>query len=461
MRVALTPARDLPRGGPVDPRRVRALAGGPPGEGPVVYWMQRDQRADDNWALAHAVALADARRAPVAVAFAVAPAFAGAQPRHFAFLLAGLAETERRLRGLGIPLIVRPGHPPEVVLALAAELGAGALVTDFNPVRPATDWQAAVAAAAPCAVHQVDAHNIVPCWAASDRREWGARTLRPKLARALPTWLVEPPAARAPLAPWPGPLPATDWLALGEPSLVAAGGGYAWRPGTAAATAALNRFVAEGLAGYPDGRGDPNRDGQSDLSPYLHFGHLSAQRAAWAVARSGGPPDAVAAFLEQLIVRRELADNFCHHAPDYDRATAFPSWARATLRAHEADPRAHRYDEAALEAGETHDALWNAAQRQMVRTGKMHNVLRMYWAKQLLTWTATAEEALAVGIALNDRHELDGRDPNGYAGLAWAIGGVHDRPWPERPIFGTVRSMTASGARRKLDVAAFVARWAA
>ena len=189
-------------------------------------------------------------------------------------------------------------------------------------------------------------------------------------------------------------------------------------------------------------RNDPLKNGQSGLSPYLHFGQIAAQRVALEVMGSAGPTDARKAFLEELIVRRELSDNFCFYNPRYDRVDGFPAWARATLDRHRRDPRDYLYTPEQFEQARTHDDLWNAAQREMVRTGKMHGYLRMYWAKKILEWTPSPEEALKIAITLNDRYELDGRDPNGYAGIAWSLGGVHDRPWGERKVFGMIRYMS-------------------
>jgi deoxyribodipyrimidine photo-lyase len=234
-------------------------------------------------------------------------------------------------------------------------------------------------------------------------------------------------------------------------------------PGEDAALAGLRAFVSGRLAGYDTNRNDPNKDAASGLSPYLHFGQLSAQLVALTVRAAllsdpalGASADA---FLEQLIVRRELADNFCLHHPDYDTVDAFPAWARATLDKHRLDPRPVLYSLDELERARTDDPLWNAAQAEMVLTGRMHGYMRMYWGKKLLEWTEGPEQAMAWAVRLNDRWQLDGRDPNGYAGIAWAIGGVHDRPWPERPVFGTVRYMNSAGARRKFDVDAYVRRF--
>ncbi len=185
---------------------------------------------------------------------------------------------------------------------------------------------------------------------------------------------------------------------------------------------------------------------------------LAPQRVALAVQYAHAPREAKDTYLEELIIRRELSDNYCLYNPHYDTVEGFPAWAKTTLNAHRNDPREFVYSYEEFDHGETHDALWNAAQLQMVRTGKMHSYMRMYWAKKILEWSKTPEDALATAIALNDRYELDGRDPNGYVGVAWSIGGVHDRPWFNRPIFGAVRYMNANGCAKKFDVNRYIAQ---
>jgi deoxyribodipyrimidine photo-lyase len=248
-----------------------------------------------------------------------------------------------------------------------------------------------------------------------------------------------------------------DWPAA-ERSPEADGAPQAERiiPGEAAAAMRLCNFLANKLTSYQSDRNDPNRDGQSGLSPYLHFGQISAQRVALEAARS--MRDA-GAFLEELIVRKELSDNFCYYNQHYDDIEGFPAWARASLYEHEKDGREYLYSLEELEEARTHDELWNAAQQEMLLTGKMHGYMRMYWAKKILEWTASPAEAQAAAINLNDRYELDGRDPNGYAGIAWSLGGLHDRAWKERAIFGKVRYMSYNGAKRKFDVKAYINRW--
>ena len=197
-------------------------------------------------------------------------------------------------------------------------------------------------------------------------------------------------------------------------------------------------------------------NGQSGLSPYLHFGHLSAQRLAWNVVNNELPAKTKEHFLEELIVRRELSDNFCLYEPLYDSFAGFPEWARKTLDQHRNDKRDYIYTLPDLESGNTHEQLWNGCQADLVQSGKLHGYLRMYWAKKILEWTPDPETAMEYAITLNDRYSLDGRDPSGYTGVAWSIGGVHDRAWSERPVFGKVRYMNEAGCRRKFDVNSYI-----
>ena len=212
------------------------------------------------------------------------------------------------------------------------------------------------------------------------------------------------------------------------------------------------------LSLYDSERNNPVIEAQSGLSPWLHFGQISAQRVAFETLRNEADTSLSASFLEELIVRRELADNFCLYRPNYDSVDVFPTWAQASLRDHLADPRPYNYSIETLEKAQTHDPLWNAAQMEMVITGKMHGWMRMYWGKKILEWSPNPEEAMQKAIFLNDRYSLDGRDPNGYAGIAWCIGGVHDRAWPSRPIFGKIRYMNAAGAQRKFDTQGYIRR---
>lgn len=438
--------------------RLFVLNKGPRCEGPVLYWMSRDQRARDNWTLASAQELALEREVPLLVAFCLVPSFLGATLRHYGFMLRGLKETSSELEKLSIPFFLLRGEPGEEIPPFVTANGIGTVFTDFDPLRVKQTWQKTVAEGLSAPFYEVDTHNVVPCRKASDKREYGAYTIRPKIRRLLPRFLEDlPETVRHPYR-WAGEVPAIDWRVTLEklPLDRSVGEVRSFSPGTSAGMKALENFLAEGLQRYAGDRNDPTLGGQSGLSPWLHFGQISAQRVAFEASASEAPGEDKKAFLEELIVRRELADNYCLHTPDYDRFSSFPEWARKTLDEHRTDEREYIYPPEELEEGRTHDPLWNAAQRQMVLTGKMHGWLRMYWAKKVLEWSPSPEEALASCIALNDRYELDGRDPNGYTGIAWSIGGVHDRAWPTHPVYGKVRYMNLNGARRKFDVDAFV-----
>jgi deoxyribodipyrimidine photo-lyase len=448
----------------VHPARVRPLSENAPRRGPVACWISRDQRAADNWALLAAADLARSSGAPLVALFALSPSYPGATERHYDFLLRGLAETETELRDHGIPLSLVAGDPATAVPAFLARIGAGTCVVDFDPMRQKKRWKAAVAAAFAGRFLEVDAHNVVPCFAASPKREYAAATFRPKIHRLLAEFLEPfPDLPVFPTANLAGVSP-VDWntaratiVADTDRPVVAAAG---ITPGPAAARAQLARFLEERLPVYATRRNDPNAEATSGLSPYFHFGQLSPQRAALAaLAAKGRAPAGVDAFLEELVIRRELADNFCHYEPDYDAFSALPDWAGKTLAAHAGDPRPYLYPREAFEAAATHSALWNAAQRQLTRTGRMHGYMRMYWAKKILEWSETPQEALATALALNDRYALDGRDPNGVVGVLWSVGGLHDRPWSTRPVYGQVRYMNERGCRRKFDADAYIDRF--
>lgn len=442
----------------VNRQRRRSLNQAPPGEGPVIYWMSRDQRVGDNWALLYAQELALARRQPLGVAFCLAPEFLGATRRQYGFMLQGLRDLATALQPLNIPFLLLVGDPEWELPRLVTDCRAGAVVSDFSPLRLVRGWRNAVAAAIGVAMEEVDAHNIVPCWVASPKAEYGAYTLRPKLKRLLGEFLEDfPPLVRHPIA-WERQAPAIPWSELaGTLKVDVEVPEVTWIiPGERHARAALEDFLQHQLPGYGARRNDPNAAGQSNLSPYLHFGQIAPQRVALEVADRPGHDASREAFWEELIVRRELADNYCYYQPDYDNFAGFPDWARKTLNQHRRDRRPQLYPQQVLESGATQDELWNAAQREMVHRGKMHGYLRMYWAKKILEWTASPEEAQATAIYLNDKYELDGRDPNGYTGIAWSIGGVHDRPWFERPVFGKIRYMSYQGCRGKFNVGAYI-----
>lgn len=440
----------------VNLKRVRNLKSGIPGNGPVVYWMSRDQRVHDNWALLYAIECAQNTERSVVVLFALAEGFLGATWRQYDFLIRGLKGVELHLSTLNIHFALLIGNPEITIQAYLQKIHAAQLVTDFDPLRIKKEWKANIIRNVTIQVDEVDAHNIVPCWLASDKEEFGAYTFRPKINKLLPEFLDDFP----PLVRQPGPAqhPAIAWKtvisALHVDNSVKP---IDWiAPGETGGKIALGHFLGTWLTGYASKRNDPSEPHTSRLSPYLHFGHLSAQRVALEVTSNLKSNDDTAAFLEELIVRRELSDNYCQYNPNYDDVNGFRSWARASLSRHLSDPRMNLYTPEQFERALTHDELWNAAQMQLVNTGSMHGYMRMYWAKKILEWSVNPSEALATAIFLNDRYQLDGRDPNGYTGCAWSIGGVHDRPWVDRPVFGQIRYMNRNGCERKFDTKKYI-----
>ncbi|MBU3742415.1 MAG: deoxyribodipyrimidine photo-lyase [Candidatus Kapabacteria bacterium] len=431
-------------------------------DGPVIYWINRERRIADNWALLHAQHEAIARGTSLRVAFCLVPTFLDATIRQYGFMLRGIEALARDLDAHGIAFDMLLGAAPDVLPAYCERHAPSLLVTDLEPLRIKGQWVNAVRERTAVPFVQVDAHNVVPLWVASPKQEYGAYTLRPKINRLLPTYLTDfPSVVTHPMRSTPERAFDLDAAMASLRVDMTVAEVSAFVPGEAAAHTMLQNFLGR-LRTYATDRNDPTKPAQSDLSPYFHYGQLAPQRAALE-ARNAADADpalreSVDAFLEELIVRRELADNFTYYNPDYDRFEGFHPWAQTTLNKHRADVRDHVYSPDQWERAQTHDVLWNAAQREMVTTGKMHGFMRMYWAKKLLEWTATPDEALAVGIYLNDKYELDGRDPNGYTGVAWSIGGVHDRAWVERPVYGQIRYMNANGCARKFDVKAYIAR---
>ena len=445
-----------------DPRVTVRCSGQPAPDGTaVVYWMQRAQRATDNPALETAIAAANALGKPVVVYFALIAGATGANLRHYHFMLEGLRDVAEDLARRRIGFVIRTS-PDHDVLRFCGEVRPALIIGDENPLRRAEQAKLRIADQLRVPFWTVDADVIVPS-RLLQKEQYAARTIRPRIHAQLSTFL-HPIRRHVPRRAWTEPRA----LQSARPDLNLLDGFLVDRSvspvatfcgGSHAARQALRRFIAERLTGYAEHRNHPERDATSRLSPYLHFGHIGPHTVALAVRDADAPARDRDALLEELIVRRELAVNFVRYNAAYDRVGSAEPWAMRTLTAHRSDPRPHRYTPRQLEQAETHDALWNAAQRQMVCTGWMHGYLRMYWAKKILEWSESPAAAYEIAVTLNDRYELDGRDPNGYAGISWAIAGRHDRPWPpDRPVLGFVRPMTAAGAARKFDVPAYIAR---
>ena len=453
--------------------RIEIYRPGTVGQGKcVLYWMQRAQRGSENAALNVAIALGNTLQLPVVVLFVITE-YPAANLRHYTFMLEGLTVAAQILQERGTPLIIRGGEPVKEVAHMVKELQAAAVISDESELRTPRSWRMALKDILDVPFACVDADVVVPR-RHFPKEEWAARTLRPKLQGLLPTYLQPiidlEPAQKLTHSPYdPGqtdnPLSYLDTLQIDrsvQPSNQFHGGQIEGK-------LRIQRFIDERLASYTERRNHPEVSGTSELSAYLHFGQISVQQLAWEIEQYVPPATGSArididggraAYLEELIVRRELAVNFAANNPCYDSLDGCPGWGRETLRKHANDPREWVYTREELEQAKTHDELWNASQREMVISGRMHGYMRMYWAKKILEWTQTPEEAFEDAVYLNDKYEIDGRDANGYTGMAWAIGGKHDRPWgPERPIFGLVRYMALSGMQRKMDTRAYIYKW--
>jgi deoxyribodipyrimidine photo-lyase len=432
--------------------------------GYVLYWMQQSQRAVFNPALEVAIVAANRLHLPLVVGFGLLDSLPHAKARHYAFMLQGLAETAAALRKRGIAFVIRRGSPDEVILGLAPQ--AALIVCDRGYLRMQRLWRQKVARAAGRRVLQVEGDVVVPVGLASERQEIGARSLRPRIARLRESFLTPLRHARPLIGAGRlrlasdvdlDALPAT-LKSLGIDGSVAPVAAFCG--GHGAARRRLKEFVACALRHYVEARALPGAPRVSTLSPYLHFGQISPVEIALAVRAAGAPLADRESYLEELIVRRELAANFVLSNARYDCFESLPGWAQRTLTLHAPDARAHIYDFEQLAAARTHDRYWNAAMQEMRLTGFMHNYMRMYWGKKVLEWSPTPQEGYATLLRLNNSYFLDGRDASSYANVGWVFG-LHDRPWPERPIFGNVRYMNAAGLKRKTDIEVYVRTWEA
>lgn len=426
----------------------------------VVYWMQASQRVHQNEALAYAIELANSLDKPLLVYFGLSAAFNEASIRHYRFLAEGLSEVQQALKERSIRMVI---HQVGVVEGLRKLIPfAAGVVVDRAYTRLERMWRKEVAQELSVSLTQVEANVVVPIESVSDKEEYSAATLRRKIEPmiayfAQPVELndvkhsslsVEVPFPSANLSDLPGLFNILGVKDRGGKALQLRGG-------EKEAQRKLSYFLETHLDGYATKRNDPALNWASGLSPYLHFGQISPVDIYHQV-RSYDLPD-VPVFLEELIVRRELAMNYVYFNPLYDQYEGLPAWAQKTLAHHEMDRRTYRYTYAQLEAAQTHDPYWNAAQKEMVEFGTMHNYLRMYWGKKILEWSRSPKEAFVTALSLNNHYQMDGRDPNGYAGVAWCFG-KHDRPWAERVIFGNVRYMNDKGLERKFNINAYVKR---
>lgn len=423
----------------------------------VLYWMQQSQRAEWNHALEYAIERANQLDLPVAVVFGLMDDYPEANERHYAFMLQGLEDVFQTLEKRGIAAFVGRGHPADVVIEAGRR--AALIVCDMGYLRHQAEWRARVADESDCEVVEVESDVVVPVETASDKAEYMARTLRPKIHRSLDEFLqpvkeIHCAAGLLPASTFPTldkTVPTVGALKL-DRSVRAV---ERFQGGTAEAKSRLKSFIKNSLAVYSDHSNQPQTDDVSAMSLYLHFGQISPLYVARQILGCDAGQEAQDAFIEQLIVRRELAMNFCWFTPNYDRFSCLPDWAKKTLSDHAGDQREVLYSREQFEQSQTHDPYWNAAMSEMRVTGYMHNYMRMYWGKKILEWSPSPEDAFETALAINNKYFIDGRDPNSYAGIAWVFG-KHDTAWAERPVFGKTRYMNANGLKRKCKIDEYV-----
>jgi deoxyribodipyrimidine photo-lyase len=466
----------------------------------VLYWMQQSQRVQDNPALNYALAEANQRQLPLVVLFVITNEFPAANLRHYTFMLEGIYETMQSFSALHIHLIVTVGSMVKAVTSCSAQ--ATLVVTDRGYLRIQRAWRAEIAAQLDCSLLEVEGDVLFPVEQVMTSEAYNARSIRSRIYKLLPEFSFQ--TAETPAVQYTVSEPLKDSLR----KLMTAFPNF-----TAEDMHDLNHFIEKVkthlngldstvlpvnsirgsyseavnkvtcftdylLDNFYEQRSNPGQDYQSGLSPYLHFGQISTRDILSKVINALGISDeeftrlilnvkpgsysdskinGALVLFEQAVIRRELSMNFCWFNPDYDKFSSLPDWAQATLEAHTADKRNWLYSLALLEQAQTHDVYWNAAQKEMCLTGKMHGYMRMYWGKKLIEWMLHPTEAFQTALYLNNKYEIDGRDPNGFAGIAWCFG-KHDRPWTSFPILGNVRTMTAKGLQRKFDMQAYLER---
>tara|TARA_Y100001970_G_scaffold131993_1_gene162808 strand:+ start:516 stop:1850 length:1335 start_codon:yes stop_codon:yes gene_type:complete len=442
--------------------------------------MSRDQRITDNHALIHAQNHAKKEKLPLAVLFNIRLNVGHRSQEHYKFMIDGLKQIESACQKKNIIFILTIGNPKNEMLAILKDLNPKYLVLDFSPLKGPKKIQSMLISKLNCEITIVDTHNIIPAWVLSNKEEYAAHTIRNKIYKKLKDWLIEPEKITKHPYQWNREARVNDWekvRALCQ-KIVSNGSMIKQKSGEVHAMKTLKDFIDNRLDNYAISRNDPTIDGQSNLSPFLHYGQISSLRIILEILKicddepllfkkgklasfegAHTKLDSINAFFEELIVRKELADNFCFYSDNYQSKNGFKKWAYDSLEAHKKDTREFIYSINELIAKKTHDKAWNAAQSEMMQTGKMHGYMRMYWAKKILEWSTTVDEALEKAIYLNDHYSIDGGDPNGYTGIMWSIGGTHDRPWFDRPIFGKIRYMNDQGLNRRFNVEKYISNW--
>ncbi len=431
----------------------------------VLYWMQMYKRVDNNHSLIYAIRRANELKLPLVVYEGLKYYYPWASDRLHTFILEGVEEKRTAFEKHGIQYVFYlqkdKDSPRQTVAKLAKE--AALIVTDDFPCFIIPGHNRRIAERAEIPVYAVDSNGVVPM-SKFDKEEYAAYTIRPKIKKLLDNYLKPLPFETVDITsvgleidcPETPVTSATISKLVSECDI-----DHSVKPsehyhgGTANGRKRLKRFVEEILPDYDKARSKPDKDGSSRLSSYLHFGYLSPLEIALAVQKADAPPESIDAYLEELIVRRELSYNLTLFNDKYDSLDALPAWVQKTMREHANDERQIVYTLEQLEKGETHDELWNAAQREMVVTGEMHNYVRMLWGKNVIAWSPSYEVAFETLVHLNNKYCLDGRNPNSYTGILWCFG-KHDRAWFERPVFGTIRYMTSGSTGKKFDLKKYI-----
>jgi len=454
----------------IDTRRLRYLRNGDlkeneNGIGPVVYWMKRDQRMENNWSLLYAQDLAINNNTQLIVVFNFVKSFINALPRHYLFMIQGLQELEIVLKSKNISFFVTIGNPDKTIVDFVNRINASILITDFSPLHENVSWNTNVSRKIKIPFHECDSHNIVPPWIVTDHQMYMALHFRKKIYEVLDDFLVDFPAVKTmSLDNMKYIFEQTNWNEITNEilsSLKKEPSEYdysKWKPGSKAAMLNIKDFFKNRLPGYSKNRNDPSLNQISHASIWMHYGHISAQKIAlMSLKYKEKYPEDFESFFEELVVRRELAENFCFYNPKYNKFEGLPDWAKETLYQHKNDHRPYYYSLKQLEKFNTHDPLFNAAMKEMIYLGKMHGFMRIYAFKKILEWSETPEEAYNNSLYLHNKYSLDSRDCNCYAGVGF-IFGLHDQPWAERDIYGKVRYLSYEGCKRKFNIDAYIER---
>ncbi len=424
----------------------------------VVYWMQSSQKARFNHALVYSIEKANELSQPLVVLFVLFENYPEANERHYAFMLDGLRDVWEQLSKRGIKFVVRIGDPVQVVTEFSKE--ASILVTDRGYLSTQREWDRVIAERVKCQFYQIESDVVVPVETSSPKEEYAAYTLRRKIKTLVPQFLVPLEEKTVKIKSSHLKFYSFDIRnkkrALKKMNINRSVKNLdANIGGQSEAYKKLDIFIKNGLKYYATKRKDPNFAVSSGLSAYLHFGQISPIDIALKVIEAGG--EGVEEFLEELIVRRELAINFVFYNKRYRSFDSLPSWAQNTLMKHANDQRPYLYSIEEFENAKTQDVLWNACQMELLKTGKIHSFMRMYWGKKILEWTEDPVKAYKSAVYLNNKYALDGSDPNSYAGISWCFG-KHDKPFKERPVYGTVRCISTDRLTKKFDVNAYIKR---